>query len=52
MARHGFEGGYVWGGASEDSMHFELVVARPFRPPAAPAPARGRATTHGAEHGS
>jgi hypothetical protein len=52
MARHGFEGGYVWGGASQDSMHFELVVARPFRPPAAPAPARGRATPHGAEHGS
>jgi hypothetical protein len=46
MARHGFEGGYVWGGASQDSMHFELVVQRPYTPPAAPR----RAGAHGAEH--
>ena len=52
MARHGFEGGYVWSGASQDSMLIELVVARPLRPPAAPAPARARGATHDAEHGS
>jgi hypothetical protein len=47
MARHGFEGGYVWGGATQDSMHFELVVARPYTPPAAPARGGG---AHGHEH--
>lgn len=36
MLRHGFDGGVAWGGASQDSMHFELVVDRPFTPPAAP----------------
>jgi hypothetical protein len=41
MARHGFEGGFAWGGASQDSMHFELVVDRPFTPPAAPAASGG-----------
>jgi hypothetical protein len=43
MLRHGFEGGVAWGGASQDSMHFELVVDRPFTPPAAP---RGGAGHH------
>jgi hypothetical protein len=41
MARHGFEGGFAWGGASQDSMHFELVVDRPYSPPAAPQAANG-----------
>jgi len=51
MARHGFEGGYVWGGATQHSMHFELVVARPYTPPAAPAATRARgAAGHGDEH--
>jgi hypothetical protein len=51
MARHGFEGGYVWGGESQDSMHFELVVARPFRPPAATSrPASRAAAAHDDEH--
>ena len=50
MARHGFEGGYVWGGATQDSMHFELVVQRPFTPPAAPRPAQqARGAAHGQE---
>ena len=39
MVRHGFETGVVWGGADQDSMHFELVVQRPFTPPAPAAPA-------------
>ncbi|MEO8688636.1 MAG: hypothetical protein ABI611_10495 [Solirubrobacteraceae bacterium] len=50
MARHGFEGGYVWGGATQDSMHFELVVARPYTPPRAPAAASTGAAGHGHEH--
>ena len=58
MARHGFEGGYVWGGQTQDSMHFELVVDRPYTPPRAtqpdplcPTPAeRRRAAAAGRPH--
>ena len=36
MARQGFDGGFGWGGAFQDSMHFELVITRPYTPPASP----------------